>query len=190
MSSTQSSAARCAAALAVCLLAGLSFVHGSIKGSSHDFRDESWSGGQVCIPCHTSHGGTEQGYAWNHAVPADEVFVKREGSNLGFGSLLCLGCHDGQTAMDSFGEDVGNTRLTGRTVVGRDLRAEHPVGVVYPESSGRHKFKDAASVKGSLRLFDGRVECSTCHDPHSNVNGKYLRVPSRDLCQTCHDIDM
>ena len=101
MGSTQSSAARCRAALAGCLLAGASFVYGSIKGSSHDFSGESWSGGQICVPCHTSHGGTAHGYAWNHAVPADGAFVKREGSNLGFGSLLCLGCHDGQLSGDS-----------------------------------------------------------------------------------------
>ena len=173
-------------ALTVGLFVGGTFVHGGMAGTPHDFSGENWSGGEVCIPCHISHSDSKQGFAWNHAVPLDEVFVTREGAELGFASLLCLGCHDGQTALDSFGETVGKVVMTGMPVIGRDLRVDHPVGVPYPVSDA--SYKSLTVVGQALPLFDDQVECSTCHDPHDNSNGKYLRVDRRELCQSCHSV--
>ena len=52
--------------------------------------------------------------------------------------------------------------------------SEHKVGVV-----------PAMRVNG-LPLPDGKVACTTCHDPHSNRYGKLLRVKGRELCLRCH----
>ena len=30
---------------------------GTIVGSAHDFSTSNWSGGQICVACHTPHGG-------------------------------------------------------------------------------------------------------------------------------------
>jgi len=56
------------------------------------------------------------------------------------------------------------------------------------KSPAEHKVDIApkSEVKG-LPLFDGKIACPTCHDPHSNVNGSMLRLPARDLCRVCHD---
>jgi len=40
-------------------------------------------------------------------------------------------------------------------------------------------------VRG-LPLFDGKIACPTCHDPHVNTYGRMLRIPAKDLCMACH----
>jgi len=172
------------AGVAVVLAGGV--VLAGVGGTAHDFSGQSWSRGEMCLPCHTPHQGGDIRYSWNHAYPPGAAFTKRPGATLGFQSLACLGCHDGQTALDSFGGATGTTVMTGRAVVGRDLSDDHPVGVKYPASDRR--YKGQAAVESDLRLYNGVVECGTCHDPHSNARGKFLRVDSRDLCQTCHDL--
>ena len=164
---------------------GTGVLLGGVGGTPHDFSGASWSKGERCLPCHASHSGTQEQYSWNHAYSSDSDFVKRDGATLGLESLMCLGCHDGQTALDSFGGVTGSTLMTGDKVVGRDLSDDHPVGVVYPSADPR--YKNRAVVERDLRLFDGRIECCSCHDAHNNPNGNFLRVKSRQLCQTCHD---
>ncbi len=39
----------------------------------------------------------------------------------------------------------------------------------------------------SLPLLDGKVVCTTCHDPHRGIYRKMLRAPQKDLCLYCHD---
>ena len=126
------------------------------------------------------------GYSWNHSYPPDSAFTTREDATLGYESLTCLGCHDGQTALDSFGGASGSTVMTGRAVVGRDLSNDHPAGVAYP--TGDSRYKSAAIAGRDVRLFNGKVECASCHDAHNDSYGNFLRIDTRRLCQICHDL--
>ena len=56
----------------------------------------------------------------------------------------------------------------------RKAPAEHAVDIV-PSMAVRQ-----------LPLSGGKMTCLTCHDPHSNLNEKLLRVPARNLCTQCH----
>jgi len=56
----------------------------------------------------------------------------------------------------------------------RKAPAEHKVDIV-----------PTMEVKG-LPLFDGKIACPTCHDPHTNAHGSMLRMPATDLCRVCH----
>jgi predicted CXXCH cytochrome family protein len=59
----------------------------------------------------------------------------------------------------------------------------------HPERTAptEHKVGIIPSMKvGALPLADNRLTCITCHDPHSNRFGRMLRVPAKDLCQSCH----
>ena len=53
------------------LVAGIVGAQG-ISGSAHDFSGETWSGGTICLPCHTTHHGETTFVAplWNHEVTA------------------------------------------------------------------------------------------------------------------------
>lgn len=173
-------------ALAMTIL-GLSVAGalGGIQGTPHDLSDKGWSRGEICLPCHSSHSASSQRYAWNHAYPSDAAFTSREGAALGLESLMCLGCHDGQTAMDSFGGVTGTSVMVGSAVVGRDLSDDHPVGVAYP--SGNANYRSLGIVDTQLQLYADKVECASCHDVHNNTRGRFMRVDTRQLCQTCHN---
>ncbi|MFQ5543835.1 MAG: cytochrome c3 family protein [Nitrospiria bacterium] len=38
-----------------------------------------------------------------------------------------------------------------------------------------------------VRTTQGKVECDSCHNPHSESVRPFLRVPSKTLCLVCHD---
>jgi predicted CXXCH cytochrome family protein len=57
----------------------------------------------------------------------------------------------------------------------RQAPNEHAVGMVPSMKVDR------------LPLFEGKIECITCHDPHENRYGSLLRVPRAQLCLTCHN---
>ena len=72
-----------------------------------------------------------------------------------------------------------------------DLR---PEGYILPEA-GTSSYLDLPKEKVSspeilsnlVRTTSGRVECDSCHNPHSEKIRPFLRVPSASLCLVCHD---
>ena len=111
----------------------------------HDFSAKTWNttGQQICQPCHTPHGGmatVTSAPLWNHTetTHAFTLYSSTVSSTYQGGtatitgvSKLCLSCHDGTVALDSFGGATGTTMLTGSTLVGFDLSNDHPVGFTY-----------------------------------------------------------
>ena len=121
-----------------------------LKNSKHDFSTPanlSWNtrGGngtnatEICYPCHTPHNGNEDvGYLWNHALsdPTLLTFGSTNDQLVANGkSLMCLGCHDGVTALDSYAGVVGTVKMTGDAAIGPDLEDDHPIGVDYSTAS-------------------------------------------------------
>jgi len=106
-------------------------------------------------------------------------------------SLLCLSCHDGVVASDVFtsshatqlASQSGNSRL------GYDGLQGHPVGVTYPVGNPKYHPAAAVTADGRIKLPDGRVQCTSCHDPHNRGGHKGLLVKSDErsrLCLSCH----
>ena len=117
-------------------------------------------------------------------------------------SLLCLSCHDGQVAPGSFYNEpnpVGNssslTALTGDSNVGTDLSNDHPVNFTYASSvtGGDGELNPEAGIVAYLDTgaVGGRVQCSSCHDPHDDtqdLNVDFMRasLDQSALCVICH----
>ncbi len=139
----------------------------------------------------------------------------------------CLSCHDGASAINSLVNQAGtgevnaagalvgfNTTTAGTAVlmpaddratnIGRDLRNNHPVSIVYTTGNASLRAPDgvaatvakitgAATVKGESGT--SRVECSSCHDPHAasgdttssgtTAGIRFLRLGSA-VCKACH----
>lgn len=38
-----------------------------------------------------------------------------------------------------------------------------------------------------VRTFKGVIHCDSCHNPHTDRNSSFLRMPIRSLCLACHD---
>ncbi len=168
--------------VACAVLAGPSEAQTSriIAGTPHDFSGVSALGGDGCQMCHLPNGG--QGNKGGEA--SFEVYAP--GSDLsssdvlGMVTRLCLSCHDGLGASD----DVQ---------FGTNVAGNHPVSVEY-DSSSSHDLRSPESVEASgLRLYrDGtsvRIECASCHNPHDNSQGDFLRISNQGsaMCLTCHD---
>ncbi len=201
----------------VLVLAAHAAEAGSILGSAHDFTNYNWSGGQVCITCHDSHSsmtsipGAPQ---WNHALSAQSyalygsATLKASIGQPGILSKLCLSCHDGTVAVDSFGGASGSTYISSANNIGANLKDDHPIGFVYDSAlavANGSLFDPSSQVVtigsgtqtqtgtiASVILFSGQVECSTCHDVHNKytVPGPgLLKVAGTGsaLCKTCHN---
>ena len=181
---------------------------GNIAGSRHDFSASGWSGGKICLPCHTPHGAdrTLPGMPlWNHEVSSATYTVYSSSTlNATPGqpsaqSKLCLSCHDGTVAVDSFGGNTGTHMIPEGRNLGTDLSTSHPISFTFDaalaeEDGELHDPSTAQSgVGGTIAedlLFDDKVECASCHDVHDKGTGDYLLRKSNDgsaLCLTCHD---
>jgi predicted CXXCH cytochrome family protein len=184
--------------------AGLQAASG-ITGTKHDLSTKGWGSTELCIFCHTPHNSDKtvtDAPLWNHKVttasfstytsPTMNASVGQPSSS----SRLCLSCHDGTVAMDSFGGVTGTHSMTGTNLLGTDLVNDHPIsftydaslaandngGLVVPVSSSK---VDAA---GNVPLFAGKIECASCHQVHSSANPPFLRIPNTgsQLCLKCH----
>ncbi len=180
-------------------------VRAQIAGSPHDFSSQGWSEGEICKPCHTPHHADAAVTAaplWNHEVttatytlyssPTMDVDVEQPGEV----SKLCLSCHDGTVAMDSFGGKTGGMFMSGPAVVGEglDLSDDHPVGIYWDHQTvsgcGSCHYAHGDPYSYKVRFYNRRVECASCHDPHNNgaEDSGMLRVgmAGSELCLECH----
>lgn len=174
---------------------------GTIVGTSHDFSAQAWSGGEICVVCHTPHNSdTSVATAplWNHDVTAEAFTMYSSGSFDATSdgapsgiSVLCLSCHDGVTALDSFGGAAGATTMpiiegAGNRAVGGDLNSltnDHPISMTFDTAlsvtdNGLHDpvttnvtigggSKTRTGTITDLMLSNGKVQCSSCHDVHN-----------------------
>lgn len=205
---------RFAGATALWLGAG-AVAAATITGSAHDFTSQGWAAGQVCLPCHTPHKANTtvaDAPLWNHAL-STAVYTLYSSPTLnatlaqpGGGSKLCLSCHDGTVAINSFGGTTGTSFIGAGDKIGPNLRGEHPIGFTYDAalSTTDGALKNPATVTVTIgsgaqtktgtiaatMLFGGKMECASCHDVHNTFTngGKLLKVASAGsaICITCH----
>lgn len=214
------------------LFSGVASAQAIMTGTAHDFSDDGFTN-EICVVCHTPHnalsetdagaGAGELGPLWNRTLTQVSDYTlytefTRVGSDIdatGFGqptgvSKLCLSCHDGTIAIDSFGRNADNTVNTGGTTFVGDINAnanigegsgitgdlsnDHPVAFTFPtqvQDPEIHAFAGGL-VNSTLPLFgpgQDQMECATCHDVHATGTfGPLLRVNNQnsDLCVTCH----
>ncbi len=70
-----------------------------------------------------------------------------------------------------------------------DLTREHPVSMPYPTAAIDPDFytpPDTQKGWPDVKLYAGRVECASCHDPHDPAISPFLRKAKNTLCSTCH----
>ena len=197
--------------LALMLAGGWGTLSGraELAGSVHDFSSESWSAGELCIVCHTPHNAdlTEaDSPLWNHELTtasftgySSSTLEATPGQPSG-STKLCLSCHDGTVALDSFGGSTGSTMIPGNASLGTDLSDDHPVSIVYDDTlaaqdGGLHPPSSTGSGLGRSidpdLLKDHQLECSSCHDVHNGTGQAKLPAMSnlrRARSLPCHDM--
>jgi hypothetical protein len=223
-------------ALLTVAVAGLfmgSVASAQITGTAHDLSaydfDTGTAGtqatGQICVTCHVPHENSDMassGLLWNHGYRTASVYSVYSSTTLdgtatapGATSLLCLGCHDGTIAVDSYGGATGSFFIDGSggafgdvAAFGADLSNDHPIGLTYSPGTGTDQDPELYSTTtdtvawgdGTARtvgdmLQSGKVECASCHDVHATTSGgtggntKLLNITNDGsaICLACHN---
>jgi predicted CXXCH cytochrome family protein len=192
---------------------------GQIALTKHDFSGKSWAPAEnkVCGVCHAPHQAKAEPSAplWNHKSTAvagytlytSPTFDSQGGvsiTNPSASSKLCLSCHDGTVALESFGAVTTGTnyipaasKIGGTT--GSDMSKEHPISFTYNDAlatldGGLYTPSSKTSGLGSTiandMLFANKMECASCHDVHNKFNQTHLLKMSNtnsQLCLSCHN---
>jgi len=186
---------------------------------------------EICIFCHTPHDAIKNPniILWNHEIstvtqygvydsPSFDGAVSRGGDIAELGGVdntsatasnLCLSCHDGTIAINSFnnpsnanptttmvGVDSGTGGIpsTSKTNLGTDLTNDHPVNFSYTTAlANQDGTLNDPGAQGdalpSVRLFNNKLQCASCHDPHTSAQKTFLRasMAGSGLCLICHN---
>ena len=173
-------------------LAAREHLLSGLIGSKHDFTREGESGRDLCLPCHTPHLVTAPVPRLDRRTATTQPLRPYQSHDVELTgwSLLCLGCHDGVTAVDvySSAHAITITDQLANSHLGTIGLRSHPVGIQYPlAAEGYHS--RAAVEAGGLVLPEGRIQCTTCHDAHNTHRYQgMLRISNERsrVCLTCH----
>jgi hypothetical protein len=177
---------------------------------------------EVCKFCHIPHNAVVPQPLWGHALSEVSRYAvpqMRRGRSVApapqpdGSSRLCLSCHDGTVALGRIVSEsrplpmAGAQRLAHgrRGYLGTDLSGSHPISFVMPDGDasdpeGRQdmglKPLDLVRADGQVRLDgQGKMQCTTCHDPHADRYYEPGRVPRfwvkptvAEVCLTCHGL--
>jgi predicted CXXCH cytochrome family protein len=159
----------------------------------------------ICIFCHIPHNYNPTQSGWNRKATgsyytpySSSTAIASPGQPNG-ASILCLSCHDGTIALGNLISEQllvpmigGITNMpNGPSLLGTDLSDDHPISFTYSWglAGRRNDLVSPSELTGGVKLDRlGRMQCTSCHDPHDDRNGKFLTVQNRGgaLCKTCH----
>ena len=168
--------------------------------------------GSACLYCHAPHGAGSPAPLWNQQLSVQTYNVYTSTTyhqtgvqpQLGNPSKLCLSCHDGSVAPGqtyAYGSmQMSGPGLSEKSKFGTNMASSHPFSMQTP-------LRDSPEIQALLfatppktadpldkvKLVNGSVECTTCHDPHfegiDRVVPMFLVRDSANsqLCLSCHD---
>lgn len=206
-------------AISLLLVAAVPAVAGTITGSRHDFTTQAWSGGRICVACHAPHQTDTtitDAPLWSHATSAatftlySSPTMTATVSQPGGGSKLCMSCHDGTVAVNSFGGVTGTTMISAANNLGTNLKGSHPIGFTYNTAlatADGSLFDPAVKTVtigsgtqtrtgtiNAMLLYGGKMECDSCHDVHNTFtvgpagSGLVKVDPAgSNICIACHN---
>ncbi len=126
---------------------------------------------------------------------------------------LCLSCHDGTVEIGKIhvpATTFDSTKITGSALIAPsgDLKGTHPVAVPYPYNTTQNTYNgittgslvtvsEYVALPSHVRIYadpsapapnNKGIECSSCHDPHDDTLGDYLRdaIAGSAICLDCH----
>lgn len=109
------------------------------------------------------------------------------------GSRLCLTCHDGTLASNVINRDFYAFGANSKGVPPDHFyrNSDHPVEIDYRLAQIRSKgrLKDPSMLDPAIKLEDGYVSCTSCHNPNSPLRARLVMSNSGSrLCFSCHNL--
>lgn len=158
---------------------------------------------EICLFCHTTHNSRPTAPLWNRNDPGLTYTLYKSSTLQALPgqpdgtSLLCLSCHDGTVALGSvisrpaeINFNTGPFIPAGASNLSKNLRNDHPVSFIYDAglASADAELKPPTSITSPVTLQNGKMQCTSCHDPHKNIYSDFLVATSQysNLCNSCH----
>ena len=133
----------------------------------------------LCLSCHDGTMAVDmtifQPNGWNSSEDAALHMAINESNDL----TSCGKCHDGRAAHNIAVKQIGT-----------ELANDHPISIEY--AGLNHKDPDfwptesPGGFDNGVKLYDGKIECATCHNVHDPDVTLLLRADTDRLCETCH----
>lgn len=165
-----------------------------------------------CTFCHAPHSGIGGiSPLWNQKLstksytPYNSTTYSQQGNTqptLGITSSLCLSCHDGTVGVGqsaAYGPLPTVGSLNSVDSFGTTLTGSHPFSLVLPMKDAPNLVSSlvsqgkTADPTGAVKLVNGNIECTSCHDPHAQgidrIAQNFLVRDSSNaqMCLACHD---
>lgn len=137
----------------------------------------------ACLSCHDGTGGGAVHSGDQHsAINSPKAGgAATGGSNIDGAS--CVKCHTGTLG------GIYSQALS--VMAGPDLRNDHPVSMSYPTANSKYKTPpDTAKGWSDAKLYNGKVECPSCHNVHDPTYAPFMRMTNGGsaMCLRCHNL--
>ena len=136
----------------------------------------------ACAYCHAPHSGLNSGL-WNQKLTTQSytTYTSNTEKNtttqpaLGAVSNQCLSCHDGTVAVGAtvaYGQVTTRGSMNAADVFGSNMQSSHPFSLALPLKDNIDLAASlvangtTADPTGAVKLINGNVECTSCHNPH------------------------
>ena len=162
-----------------------------------------------CAYCHATHSGLNMGL-WNQKLTTQgyTTYTSNTEKNLGTQPVLggasnqCLSCHDGTVAVGAtvaYGQVTTHGSMYATDVFGSNMQSSHPFSLALPLKDNVNLVAtlatsgQTADTTGAVKLINGNIECSSCHNPHvqakdpMSLNFLVKDSSNGQLCLACHD---
>ena len=205
------------ACLVLGLFVGAAGADESVVNSPHDLSARgpgpvrAVTETEVCIFCHAPHNAAPQTPLWNRENPRLHYRIYESSTTDARidqptgPSKMCLSCHDGSLALGNVLSRPQSLPIvmTARTMrpgafghnndLTNDLSDDHPIGFRYDRALTNKdpQIRPPEVVSRELPLgVHSEMQCTTCHDPHDNELGDFLRVTDQmsAICVACHQM--
>jgi len=133
----------------------------------------------LCLSCHDGTMGVDMTVfkpdGWASSKDA-ALHLRLNGAN---NLMSCGKCHNGRVAHSIAIKHIGT-----------DLTNDHPFSMTYAGLTSKDQdFRTPDSPYGfnnGVKIYDGKVECASCHNVHNPDVKLLLRTRADRLCETCH----
>jgi predicted CXXCH cytochrome family protein len=133
----------------------------------------------LCLSCHDGTMAVDMVVFKPATFDSDRDYALHMRLNPSDDIESCGKCHDGVVAHDI---DI--------KMLGTDLRNDHPISMRYSGFDFTdNDFRTPDTIDGfnnGVKLYNGNVECMTCHNVHDPSRELLLRANAEVLCFTCH----
>ena len=172
---------------------------------------------EVCVFCHTPHGGLLTGPLWNHSLPSASSFTHYNSTtlssylqglsvtrNVNDESLLCMACHDGSVAVDHLINDPNSISPDPVYIFGGNVDVEiadlfgftsSRIGSTRATPAGFGDLSDDHPISFSYDdvladpMYDGGSKDGEMYTAAEAVTAevRFFGLTNRVECSSCHD---